>query len=300
MAAPPCGWRSWSRKGIWAGSPPTPSRAQTKLGRRQRKTRPSRQSKRRWGSSTCTAAPTRFPSKAPRTALGSAGPALRTCGLSAGVRSQKVEKWCQVPFSGEMVSGTLFRRNGVRYPFQKSNSSVVFRHGKSKAGRCRRYGLPRPEPGELSFSSFQERSALSRFSRPGGRELGFGADARAGLLPDAEPLAYGALSPRRRRPVEIPAKDHSDPHAALSRPNPNRGIRPYLPRQIQVAPRRTGQPFPGLGSLRGKKRPASGLGEKGGGVAMVQRLRAPLWKRRPKAAAQPVAGPRAGPLSGVA
>src|SRR5208337_5462099 len=84
MAALPCGWRSWSRKAIWAGSPPTPSQARTKLGRRQRKTHPSRQAKRHWGLWMCTAAPTRFPSKAPSIAVGSAGPALRTCGSSKG------------------------------------------------------------------------------------------------------------------------------------------------------------------------------------------------------------------------
>ena len=37
---------------------------------------------------------------------------------------------------------------------------------------------------------------------------------------------------RRRRPLEIPAKNHPDPHAALSRPNPDGGIRPHLPRPI--------------------------------------------------------------------
>ena len=32
----------------------------------------------------------------------------------------------------------LVEENGVRYPFQESSYGVVFRHGKSKAGRCRR------------------------------------------------------------------------------------------------------------------------------------------------------------------
>src|SRR5208337_1823991 len=63
---------------------------------------------------------------------------------------------------------------GVRYPFQGRSFRVVFGHGKSQAGGCGRDGLPRPEPGEFWFASFQEGSALSGFSGPDGRELGKG------------------------------------------------------------------------------------------------------------------------------
>ena len=61
-----------------------------------------------------------------------------------------------------------------------------------------------------------------------------------------------------RRPREVPATDHPDPHAALSREDPDGGIWPRLPGPLQVAAGRIGQPFPGVGSLRGKERQASG------------------------------------------
>ena len=63
-------------------------------------------------------------------------------------------------------------------------------------------------------------------------------------------------------------------------------------------PVEVGRPFPGVGSLRGKKRQARRLGQKGGGLAVVERARPPVRKGRAKEAAQPVAGPRAGPIIG--
>jgi hypothetical protein len=65
--------------------------------------------------------------------------------------------------------------------------------------------------------------------------------------------------------------------------------------QTNLATRRAGRSFPGAGSLRGKKRPAGGLGEKGGGLALVERSRPPVRRPKLKKAAQSVACPCVGP-----
>src|SRR5208283_5271689 len=77
---------------------------------------------------------------------------------------------------------------GVRYPFLFRKDGVGFGHGSSAASGCGGNGLPRMEPGEFSFPAVHHPGALSRFSRPGGRKLGFRGDAHSGLLPDAESL----------------------------------------------------------------------------------------------------------------
>jgi hypothetical protein len=82
MGAPRPGWKSSSKKAIWADFPPTPSRVQTRLGRCRRRMRPSHWSNRRGGLQTSTAAPASFPSKALRIVVGS---------FSEGVRIQKSE-----------------------------------------------------------------------------------------------------------------------------------------------------------------------------------------------------------------
>jgi hypothetical protein len=72
--------------------------------------------------STSTAARTSCPSKARHTTRGSAGPALRPCGLSAEVRSQESEVRSQ---NGEQVGPTLCPRlRALRFPL----AACVFLH----------------------------------------------------------------------------------------------------------------------------------------------------------------------------
>jgi putative transposase len=47
---------------------------------------------------------------------------------------------------------------------------------------------------------------------------------------------------------------------------------------LQVAARGKGRPFHDAGSLRGKKRPVRRAGQEGRGLALIERVRPPLWK----------------------
>ena len=69
------------------------------------------------------------------------------------------------------MSGTFFHLGGA----------VECLYGQSWASGCRRHGLPRPEPGELSFPLVQKPRSLSRIPEYPGRKLEVRAPAHSGL-----------------------------------------------------------------------------------------------------------------------
>ena len=81
--------------------------------------------------------------------------------------------------------------------------------------------------------------------------------------------------------MSAPSGKAAGPKSGPCATRPNSDVRTEKGRQstqadISSVSRGAGQPFPDPGSLRGEKRPAGGLGEKGGGLALIERSRPPV------------------------
>src|SRR5208283_2264849 len=106
------------------------------------------------------------------------------------------------------------------------------------------------------------------------------ADLR--LLRHAQPLAYAVLARKGRGSGDIHATRDHYARAALARAPALCGAWARVPGALQVVSGRGGRAFPGRGAVRRAQRVARQLGGARGGVALVESLEAPLWKRRAK------------------
>jgi len=133
-----------------------------------------------------------------------------------------------------------------------------------------RVGLPRAQAGRRSRHPVRKVRGLRRVRKSVAAGTGARAQAAAPLVPSAEPVAAGARAGTGRPLGVVPALGDDDAHAALARPLPRRRHRPGLPGAVQVFCGAAGRAFADALPLGRAQAAPGGLGEAGGGRALVE------------------------------